>query len=486
MVRPLLRAEHASPLRHLRECDGCGKLLELPTLAVGTEARCPRCDAVLRRKRANSLDTPLALALAGLVLYGVTMLTPFLSLQLLGRQRVSGVETGAASFVQDGFWLLSALVVATLVVVPLLRLLLLLCVLLGLRRRAPPVWLFRAFRWHERLGSWAMVEVFLFGALVSFTRLVDLAEVQIGPAAYGLAALALTLVAVNAALEPQLVWDALDQHGATAARAAASRAAGGGAVAGGGGASAVAPADAGGVASEAARLPAGASPGAAARPGVASATGPAMAARPGALRPISCDCCRLLSEALPGAPCPRCGAALHPRKPNSVARAWALILAALILYIPANAYPVMHIVTFGSGGPHTIVGGVVEFIQSGFWPLALIVFLASVAVPMLKLFGLMVMLLGIHRRSAARLRERTRLYRVVEAIGRWSMIDIFVVSVLISLVRFGIVANITAQVGAACFAAVVVLTIFAADAFDPRLMWDAAGQPDTARDESRR
>ncbi|WP_161993789.1 paraquat-inducible protein A [Muricoccus nepalensis] len=412
-----------APARRPLECDGCGEVLRLPALARRTEACCPRCDAVLRGP-SGSLDAPLALGIAGLVLYAITMASPFLSLNLLGRLRTSGVETGAAAFIEQGFVPLSALVVLTLVLAPLARLLLLVGVLLGLRLRHPPRGLFHAFRWHERLGSWAMVEVFLFGALVSYTRLRDLAEVEVGPAAYGVAALALTLVAVRAVLEPQLVWDALERHGATAAGRY------------------------GWPEAEAGRAP-----------------------------PISCDCCRLLAAAPAGSPCPRCAARLHPRKPNSVARTWALLLAALVLYVPANIYPVMVIVTFGRGGPHTILGGVAEFLYSGFWPLALIVFLASVMVPVLKLAGLVVMLVGIHRRSAARLRDRTRLYRAVEAIGRWSMIDVFVVSVLIAVVRFGNLASIDAAVGATCFAGVVVLTILAASAFDPRLMWDAAGRP---------
>ena len=128
----------------------------------------------------------------------------------------------------------------------------------------------------------------------------------------------------------------------------------------------------------------------------------------------------------------------------------------------------------------------IEFVETGFWPLALIVFLASVAVPMLKLVGLMVMLTSIRRRSARHLLRRTQLYRVVEAIGRWSMIDVFVVCVLIALVRFGMLAEITAQVGAACFAGVVVVTMVAAECFDPRLMWDAAGSPAQDPDAPRR
>jgi paraquat-inducible protein A len=383
------------------------------------EARCPRCETVLRRHAAPSLEVPLALCIAGLVLYAVTMTMPFLGLQLLGQLRFSRVETGAFAFLQDGYGILSVLVLLTLVAVPLMRLLLLLTVLLGLRLKEAPPWLYRPFRWHERLGQWAMLEVFLFGVLVSYTRLAALAQVEIGPAAYGLAALALAQVALQARLDADRVWEALEARGAAAA------------------------------------------------PGRPAPEGGAL---------IGCDCCRLVAPARPGDGCLRCDAPLHARKPNSVARSWALILAAVVLYIPANAYPVMDIVTFGRGGPHTILGGAWEFVESGFWPLALVVFLASVAVPLLKLIGLVIMLLGIHRRSETGLVGKTRLYRVVEAIGRWSMIDVFVVSVLIALVRFGSVASIEAGLGVVCFAGVVVLTILAAEAFDPRLMWDAAAE----------
>lgn len=400
-------------------------MVQIGPLFRREEARCPRCETVLRRHATASLEAPLALCLAGLVLYAVTMTMPFLGLQLLGQLRFSRVETGAFAFLQDGYGALSVLVILTLVAVPLIRLLLLLTVLVGLRLREPPRWLYRPFRWHERIGQWAMLEVFLFGVLVSYTRLADLAQVEIGPAAYGLAALALAQVALNARLDADRVWEALEARGAVAG----------------------------------------------------AARGMDMAAasdRGGGAVPIGCDCCRCVAPARPGDGCLRCDAPLRLRKPNSVARSWALILAASVLYVPANAYPVMDIVTFGRGGPHTILGGAWEFVEAGFWPLALVVFLASVAVPLLKLIGLAIMLLGIHRGSDQGLIGKTRLYRVVEAIGRWSMIDIFVVSVLIALVRFGSVASINAGLGAACFAGVVVLTILAAEAFDPRLMWDAA------------
>ncbi|MDQ1077887.1 paraquat-inducible protein A [Pseudoroseomonas cervicalis] len=416
----------------LRQCDDCGLTVRLSHAEPGVDWRCPRCDAVLRRHRESPLVTPLALAMTALIFCIVTLTTPFLTLRLLGQMRVSHVESGAYAFAHDGLWLLAALLVATIVLVPLLRLSLRLAVLGGLSLRHPPPWLPLLLRAHERLAAWSMLEVFLFGALVSYTRLADLAEVEFGPAVYSLGAVVLAMVAADAAFEPQAAWDAMEARGLL--RAPHRRHA-------------------------AQRLPAG-------RP----ARGAAGEA------PIACHCCHRVAPARPGDPCERCGTPLHPRKPRSLQRAWALIIAAAILYVPANYYPVMTIVTLGQGGPHTILGGVVEFVETGFWPLGLIVFLASVAVPMLKLVGLAVMLVCVRRRSAWRLAGRTRLYRIIEVLGRWSMIDVFVVAVLIALVRFGVLASINAEIGAACFGAVVILTMLAAEAFDPRLMWDAAGQ----------
>lgn len=188
---------------------------------------------------------------------------------------------------------------------------------------------------------------------------------------------------------------------------------------------------------------------------------------------VRCGSCALVSG---GAHCPRCGAPLHARKPDSLSRTWALVIAALILYVPANYYPVMTVVSFGSGEPDTIVSGVRHLIASGSWPLALLVFFASITVPVLKIFSLIVLLATTQRRSAWRIRERTLLYRIVESVGRWSMIDIFMLSILVALVRLGSIASIEPGAGALSFAAVVVITMTAAMAFDPRLMWDRAGE----------
>ena len=150
------------------------------------------------------------------------------------------------------------------------------------------------------------------------------------------------------------------------------------------------------------------------------------------------------------------------------------MIASLVLYVPANAYPVLTVVQLGAGAPSTILGGVEELLSSGMYPLAALVFFASVVVPMLKLAGLVTMLIATQAGWAGRLRDRTALFRFVRAIGRWSMIDVFMISILVALVQFGAVVTIAPGFGAVAFAAVVILTMFAAEAFDPRLMWDAA------------
>ena len=192
---------------------------------------------------------------------------------------------------------------------------------------------------------------------------------------------------------------------------------------------------------------------------------------------VSCHSCHLVSKAPPWGDrtvvtCPRCGSTLHQRKPNSVSRTWALVLAALICYIPANVLPITTVISMGKKQSDTIMSGVIYFIQTGMWPIALIIFIASVFVPLLKLLILGFLLISVQRKSGWRPKDRTRLYRIIEVIGRWSMLDIYVVTILVALVKLGALATIEAGPGAVFFAAVVVITIFAATTFDPRIIWD--------------
>lgn len=171
--------------------------------------------------------------------------------------------------------------------------------------------------------------------------------------------------------------------------------------------------------------------------------------------------------------CPLCRARLcaNPR-PNSIEVTWALLIASIILYIPANTLPVMSVYWLGSGKPDTILSGAYHLLAAGQWPLALVVFLASIVVPLLKIITLLFLLISIQRQSRWRPYDRMRLYRLVEYIGRWSMVDIFVIAILTGLVQFGNLATVQANAGSLSFAAVVVLTMIAARTLDEHLIWD--------------
>jgi len=181
-----------------------------------------------------------------------------------------------------------------------------------------------------------------------------------------------------------------------------------------------------------------------------------------------------------GLACPRCRTGLHRRKPNSLSRTWALLITASICYVPANLYPVMEVTTLGQTQADTILSGVIYLAVNGTWPLALIVFVASVVVPVLKILALGYLAFSVQSRSQWRPRDRARLYRIVEQVGRWSMVDVYVVTILVALVHLGSLANVEARVGGFYFGAVVVLTMLAAESFDPRLIWDRLN-PDADR-----
>jgi paraquat-inducible protein A len=167
---------------------------------------------------------------------------------------------------------------------------------------------------------------------------------------------------------------------------------------------------------------------------------------------------------------------MHARKPASLSKTWAFLGAAAVLYIPANVLPVMYTSSLFGAQKDTIMSGVVYLWVSGSWPLAVIVFIASVAVPLLKILALSILAASIQFRLLFSPLTRARMYRVIEFIGRWSMLDIYVITMLVALVQFRAMATIQAGPAAIAFGAVVVLTMFAATAFDPRLIWDALEQ----------
>jgi paraquat-inducible protein A len=411
----------------LRECPGCGLFQIEPALAPGMTARCERCATTLRRTRQHSLEHSLALAVGAVILLVVICLSTLMTVRTSGIVHQAGIFSGPVELVRRSMSGLAVVVVFVTVVAPSAKLAGTIYVLLRVREAKPGRHLRRVFAWVERLSPWSMVEVFVFGVFVAYVKLGDLVKIELNTGVYALLALTIVLVWADAALDREAIWDAFDSG---RSRDMSRRVLVSG------------------------RVP---------------------------LRAAGCETCTLVVVPdEPGADCPRCGSALHARKPDSVVRTWALVIAAAVFYLPANTYPVLTVMQLGAGQPSTILGGVRELIASRMYPLAALVFFASIAVPMLKMIGLTAMLVSVQTGHTRWLRDRTRLYYVIRWIGRWSMIDIFMEALLGALVQFGGVVSIEPGIGAVAFCAVVILTILAAETFDPRIMWDAAERRMTA------
>ena len=414
-------------------CHECDLLQRETALASGGTARCRRCGATLYRRPPASVDRSLALTLAAMVLFVVANTFPIVGLSVNGTLVETTLFGAVHVLYDDGVWPLAGLVFATTLLMPLLDMAAVAYVLLPLRMghipRRPDI----VLRVLRHVTPWGMIEVLILGMLVALVKLAAIASVVPGIAMGAFGAVMLLLAAAASTFDPHDIWARID----------AARDAGTTACAPDGNVSASAP----------------------------TAAGAGL---------FVCHDCGLLSK--PAAHvhegrCPRCGAGLHFRKPESIARTWAFVIAAVILYVPANLLPVMDTSSLFGAQTDTIMSGVVYLWTSGSWPLAIIVFIASIAVPMLKIIALIFLVLTAQLRWRWLPERRARIYRLVELVGRWSMLDIYVITILVALVQFNALATIKAGPGAIAFGAVVVLTMFAAMSFDPRLIWDAV-EPD--------
>lgn len=421
-------------------CLDCDMLQRIPALESGSAARCRRCGHAIAINRPDSLKRTLALTVAAAILLIIANMTPLMGLSVSGRESSTTIFGGAMEMWLQGQPGTAMLVVFCSMVAPATHIGIMFTVLLFARRTKTPWWVGTLLRWSQWHQSWAMVEVMMLGILVALIKIAELATVTPGIGMFAAGALVALIAAMTVSFDPREVWqrvewvDAEKKQGLSGSRPAVS--------------------------GQSASICAGVITGI--RLGL-----------------VSCRSCGLLSRPAdidePGH-CPRCGQELATRRHDSIQRTWAFITAAMICYVPANLLPVMVSTTFGSSQEDTIMSGVVVLYTTGSWPLALIVLIASVIIPLAKIISLAYLLITIQCRSIKGLNDRLRLYRLVELVGRWSMLDVFVVAFTASLIQMQPLMSVKPGAGVVFFAAVVVLTMIGAENFDPRLIWDSCNE----------
>ncbi len=394
-------------------CPDCGTIQQVPVPRQGSRLLCCRCEKVLERTAGRSLDAALALALATLILWFPANFGTLLTIQILGIEKSSRLGGGVVSMWQEGWPLLAIVVGLQGIVLPFLRFGMLSAALASIRFGFQGRWTGITFRWAGHLDLWSMPDVFLFGAAVGYSRVAVLIPVTIGPGGWSLIVAAGFTMITRASLDTVSVWKLIQRPNSPVA-------------------------------------------------------GPR----------IGCTGCDLvLPERYLGQRCPRCFARLWRRKPHAVTRAAALVIAGYPLYLVANWFPMNIESHLGSTSDQTIAYGVLRLAQAGLWPLAAIIFTTSIFIPLGKLLGMSWLLWSVHHGSTRRLTTKARLFRVIQEIDRWSNIDVFTIAIFLPVMQIGGFVNVRAGGGALAFLAVIVLTMFAVQVFDPRLLWDHAEEP---------
>lgn len=399
-------------------CPHCARLHERLPVQAGAMASCSQCGHTLYRQSRLSLYSWIALVLTALVIFCIANYFPIVSLRAQGLT-IQATLVGALTLTwQQGHAFLAIMTGLFSFVFPLGQILFLLWALMALVTRRIPWDFHYGLRVLRVITSWSMVPVFQLGLLVAIVKLADMAVISTGPGLWAFAALTVVMTALGR-VSATRIWRHAEDAGLVPVSGALLR---------------------------------------------------------DGDTPVDCLECGYVQPVIPRAlrqSCARCSAPLHLRKPNDEGRAWAFVIAAGLLYIPANVLPVMYVRLPTGVTSHTILGGVVELWRLGSWDLSIIVFIASVVVPMTKLFVLAALLVRRpHWRGVSIQRQRTRLYEMVEFVGQWSMLDVFVVILLSSMGNFPGISQITAGAGAVSFGVVVVLTMFAAMSYDPRRGWD--------------
>lgn len=400
---------------------------------------CGRCGTVLSKAYHDSVDRVIALSFAGLLLYLPAMFLPLMTLSSLGIAENASVVDSCIGFYVSGYVLVSFIVFLTAVIVPLLKIFLPFITAVSIKSGRRSRLLRHAFKFHKHLEEWGMVEVYLLGILITLIKMGDVASIDFNLGFFCFIGLVLISMTVTVCLDRQLFWHCLDPSDAVEERELRR------------------------ISDQIQNLPG---------PGRTAASFGVMRCH---------DCGKLVKTDTSESDCPRCDSPLHYRTRGSLAKTWALILTSMILFLPANMLPIMKVEFLGIPDSSTILDGIIYFLKEGSIGIGLIILIASILVPLFKIIGLIIILLSIRSGNNRFLKQKSKMYRFIEFIGRWSMLDVFVVALLSVLVDFGFLTSMHTAPGATYFCIVVIATMSAAIVFDPRIMWDRCDPIDPDR-----
>lgn len=422
-------------LQHITVCPDCDLIVATRplTVPVGSQAVCPRCRCRLYTAKKNTVTRTLALSVTALLLFFPAHFMLLLHLETLGLFDQGTVFDSMHALYREKYLFVALMVLLTALLIPLAKLSLLFLVSLGISRQVFLRHLHRFFRWYIHLEEWGMTEVYLIGILVTVIKMSSTADISYETGFFFFIALSFAIVGCIFCLDKHHYWQTIEKL--------QNR-----------------------------------------KNGVAVKDTPApvlVALHLPALYSniVQCHTCRKVmplvqtpaGEALH---CPRCGGHVHQRIPGSIQVTWALVLAAVLFSFPANFLPIMQVDFLGIPEKSTIMDGIEYFFQTGSHGIGLVILTASILVPVFKVVGLTILLYSIHFNRWSRLAQKTVMFRFIKFIGRWSMLDIFVIALLCALVDFGFFTSITAAPASTFFTFVVLTTMFAAVSFDPRLLWD--------------
>ena len=422
-------------VRDITVCPDCDLIVATRPVdvPVGSQLVCPRCGCKILSPKNETINRTLALSLTSLLLFIPAHFILLLQLEALGIIDQGTVFGSIIAIYNQKYLFVALMVLLTAILIPLTKLTLLFLVSLGISRQVFIRHLSKLFRWYIHLEEWGMTEVYLIGILVTIIKMIGTADIIYLKGFFFFIALTFAIVGCIFSLDKNHYWQKIEDLNKSDTKIEPNK---------------------------------NLSPLQLHPSGSAFLSGL-----------VQCHTCHKVIRDIEPAPgctmhCPRCGGIVHKRIPNSISATWALVISALILSIPANSLPIMQVDFLGSPEKSTIMDGIEYFFQTGSFGIGLIILTASILVPAYKVIGLIILLYSIHFNRWTRLAQKTAMFRFIKFIGRWSMLDIFVIALLSALVDFGFFTVIKAASAATFFTFVVITTMFAAISFDPRLLWD--------------